>query len=233
MPNRDETEALASEKGVAGLTSLEESDNSTAPACTYHEESSYKRIASRTEYVRTVKLLSDKVLYFNTEKRIRPNLDERPSFIIRRFEQSDLDAVMAINATCLPENYSASFFLDVCAKFPEGFLVAINDNRVVGYIMCRLERGFSETSRFRFMKKGHVISIAVLPEYRRKGMAKGLVNEAMRSLAERGSEECFLEVRVSNKSAQELYSKLGFKETRTIPFYYHNGEDAVVMSRPL
>lgn len=160
-------------------------------------------------------------------------MDERPSFIIRRFEQSDLDAVMGINATCLPENYSASFFLDVCAKFPEGFIVVVNDNKVVGYIMCRLERGFSEISRFKFVKKGHVISIAVLPEYRRKGMAMELVRGAMRSLVEKESEECFLEVRVSNKSAQELYSKLGFRETRTIPFYYHNGEDAVVMIKPL
>ena len=160
-------------------------------------------------------------------------MDEKPSFAIRKFEQGDLDTIMAINAACLPENYSASFFLDVYARFPEGFLVVVNDNRVVGYIMCRLERGFSEMSKFRFVKKGHVISVAVLPEHRRRRMATELVKEAMKSLAEKESEECFLEVRVSNKSAQELYRKLGFRETRSISFYYHNGEDAVVMSKPL
>lgn len=160
-------------------------------------------------------------------------LEMTPTFTIRGFEQNDLDGVMEINRTCLPENYSASFFLDVHAKFPEGFLVAVNDNTVVGYIMCRLERGFSETSKFRFVKKGHMISVAVLPEHRRKGIASELVKHAGRSLVEKEAEEYYLEVRISNKSAQDLYDRLGFKQARTISFYYHNGEDAIVMNKSL
>jgi len=152
---------------------------------------------------------------------------------IRRFEPNDLGSVMEINRTCLPENYSSSFFLEVHAKFPEGFLVAVNANKVVAYIMCRMERGFSETSRFRFVRKGHVISIAVLPEHRRKGIGSELVRQVEMSLIEKESEECFLEVRASNNSAQELYSALEFKKTRTIPFYYQNGEDAIVMTKTL
>ncbi len=155
------------------------------------------------------------------------------SFVVRRFEEKDLDSVMEINKTCLPENYSASFFLDVHAKLSEAFLVAVNGDSVVAYIMCRLERSFPEVSKFRFVKKGHIISIAVLPEHRRKGIASELIRRAEKSLLEREAEEYFLEVRVSNKSAQDLYKALGFMEARTIPFYYHNGEDAMVMSKAL
>jgi ribosomal-protein-alanine N-acetyltransferase len=154
-------------------------------------------------------------------------------FTIRRFEQKDLESVMEINKACLPENYSSSFFLEISEKLPEGFLVALNNERVVGYVMCRLERGFSEMNRFKFIKKGHIVSIAVLPEHRRKGIATELVSRAAKELAEKEAEECFLEVRISNKPAQNLYRKLGFRETRTIPFYYQNGEGAIVMSKAL
>jgi len=160
-------------------------------------------------------------------------LDARPGTVIRRFEPKDLENVMEINRTCLPENYSSSFFLDIYAKCPEGFLVALNDDQVVGYIMCRLERGFSEISRFRLAKKGHVVSVAIVPEHRRKGIATELAKEAMKGLIEKEAEECFLEVRISNRPALELYKRLGFQETRSIPFYYQNGEGAIVMSKVL
>ena len=44
---------------------------------------------------------------------------------------------------------------------------------------------------------------------------------------------CFLEVRVSNKAAVNLYKNLGFKVTRAIRSYYVDREDAYVMSREL
>jgi len=160
-------------------------------------------------------------------------LDVITEIMIRRFEQKDLESVMEINRICLPENYSASFFLEISEKCPEGFLVALNSDRVVGYIMCRLERGFSEISRFRFAKKGHIVSVAVLPEHRRKGIATELVRKATKGLVEKEADECFLEVRISNRPAQELYRKLGFEETRSVPFYYQNGEGATVMSKAL
>ncbi len=160
-------------------------------------------------------------------------MEASPEFVIRRFEQKDLGSIMEINRTCLPENYSASFFLDIHMKCPEGFLVALKGDQVVGYIMCRLERSFSEISRFRLAKKGHIVSIAVLPEHRRKGLATRLVSEATKGLIDREAEECFLEVRISNRPAQELYKRLGFQESRRIPFYYHNGEGATVMSKAL
>ncbi len=175
----------------------------------------------------------DKALYLKQEPGSGLKSGLTTDITIRRFGPNDLGSVMEINRTCLPENYSSSFFLEVHAKFPEGFLVAVNSDQVIAYIMCRVERGFSETSRFRFVRKGHVISIAVLPEYRRKGIGSELVRQAEKSLIEKESEECFLEVRASNKAAQELYNALEFRETRKIPFYYQNGEEAIVMTKTL
>jgi len=47
------------------------------------------------------------------------------------------------------------------------------------------------------------------------------------------AKQCFLEVRVTNMPAINLYRKLGFQITKTIKSYYMDGEDAYVMSREL
>ena len=154
------------------------------------------------------------------------------TFTIRRFEPADLERVMEINRICLPENYSSSFFMSIFERFPETFVVAEEEGEVVGYAMCRAERrlGFGLFGR---AKRGHLISIAVLPEFRRKGIATTLMREVMRALAGYGCEDLFLEVRVSNIGAIRLYRKLGFKVERRIRHYYADGEDACVMSKRL
>ena len=153
---------------------------------------------------------------------------------MRRFREADLSRVVEINRKCLPENYSSFFFLDIYRSYPETFLVAERDGEVVGYIMCRVEHGLSELSRFRLARKGHVISLAVMPEHRQKGLATSLLLEAMKTLHQHYScGEVYLEVRVSNQPAINLYRKLGFQEARTISHYYVDGEDALLMARRL
>ncbi|MBS7648702.1 ribosomal protein S18-alanine N-acetyltransferase [Candidatus Bathyarchaeota archaeon] len=149
------------------------------------------------------------------------------SFTLRKFRPEDLDQVIYINQTCLPENYSTYFFVDLYTNFPETFIVAEEDNRVVGYIMCRIESGFSG---FGLTKRGHVISIAVLPNYRRRGIGEALLKEALQAMVNYyGVKECYLEVRISNAPAISLYKKIGFKIERVIRGYYADGESAYLM----
>jgi len=148
-------------------------------------------------------------------------------FTIRRFSPEDLDQVIYINQTCLPENYSTYFFIHLYNNFPKTFIVAEEDKKVVGYIMCRIESGFSG---FSLIKRGHVISIAVLPDYRRKGIGETLLKEALQAMViHYGARECYLEVRVSNIPAINLYRKMGFKIERTLKRYYADGENAYLM----
>lgn len=155
------------------------------------------------------------------------------SFTIRTFRDEDLDRVVYINRSCLPENYGTYFFLEVHENFPRTFLVAEVDGRVVGYVMCRTEYGSSHFRRLSIVKKGHVISIAVLPEYRHKGIGTALLTQCLKNLEECGVKECFLEVRASNEVAKSLYSKLGFTSVGRMGGYYFDGEDALIMSRRL
>ena len=155
------------------------------------------------------------------------------TFKIRRFEPSDLEQVMHTNRTCLPENYSSFFFADLYEKFPATFIVGEENGKVVGYAMCRIERGIPSFKILGLTKKGHLISIAVLPEYQRRGIGYALMREVMHGLLLYEATECFLEVRVSNTAAINLYKKLGFRIVRTKRRYYANGEDAYLMSRKL
>ncbi|MFB0501776.1 MAG: ribosomal protein S18-alanine N-acetyltransferase [Candidatus Bathyarchaeia archaeon] len=154
------------------------------------------------------------------------------TFTLRRFNSSDLERVMHINRVCLPENYSSFFFLDLYKRFPETFIVAEEKGEVAGYVMCRIETGLPGFG-IGFRKKGHVISIAVLPEYQRQGVGYALMQEGMRSMLLYDAKECFLEVRASNTPAVKLYKKMRFEIRRTLRGYYADGEDAYMMARKL
>lgn len=156
----------------------------------------------------------------------------RKGYLIREFTYKDLDRVVWINRTCLPENYPTFFFVGLYQRYPKSFLVAEINRVVVGYVMCRVERGFSYIDRGRWVKKGHIVSIAVVPEARGRGIGTDLMIHAMRALKENyGVDEYYLEVRVSNFVAIHLYEKLGFKKIKVLKGYYLDGEDAYLMAR--
>ena len=155
------------------------------------------------------------------------------TFNIRKFMPDDLQTVMQINRETLPENYTDYFFMDLFERFPETFIVAEEDHSIVGYIMCRIEVGLSNLGLGGLIRKGHVVSIAVLPSARRKGVAQALINTALTGMSFYKAKQCYLEVRVTNDAGVALYKKLGFDVSRTVHGYYSDGEDAYVMSKKL
>ncbi|MFW9795254.1 MAG: GNAT family N-acetyltransferase, partial [Candidatus Thorarchaeota archaeon] len=91
------------------------------------------------------------------------------SYTLRQFHPDDIKNVVSINQRCLPENYPDQFFLGLHYHAPQAFFVAEIEGEVIGYIMCRIERGISSFGRFP-VKKGHIVSVAVLSEARCKGI---------------------------------------------------------------
>ncbi|NVM55704.1 MAG: GNAT family N-acetyltransferase [Candidatus Helarchaeota archaeon] len=153
------------------------------------------------------------------------------NFQIRQFQEADLDNVVHINRVCLPENYPSFFFMSIHYKYPKSFMVALNnDNTLCGYCMFRIEKGLSNFA-LRWTKKAHLVSIAVLEEYRKQGMGETLLLKGMQSMKEDyGSPEFILEVRVSNTAAITMYEKHSFKKIKTLNSYYRDGEDAFMMA---
>jgi len=84
------------------------------------------------------------------------------------------------------------------------------------------------------MREIQVLNVAVHPDQRRRGVGTGLIRRAVRSGIAHGVEELWLEVRTSNRSARNLYEKLGFRAVgRRSRYYRDTGEDAIVMTLPI
>ncbi len=150
--------------------------------------------------------------------------------IIRRCDPTDIIPVMEINLKTLPEHYSDYFYESLLDELPEAFLIAEISGKLIGYIMCKTEYGFSNFKKLGFVKKGHVVSVAVIDEHRGKGIGSELVNESLKGVKMRQCGEMYLEVRCSNTDAVKLYEKLGFSINQRLKTYYRDGEDAYLMA---
>jgi ribosomal-protein-alanine N-acetyltransferase len=133
--------------------------------------------------------------------------------MIRLFIPSDMDRILEIEAQAFPKSpYSRGIFTSLYRSNPRTFLV-YGDEEILGYLVYTLE--------------GHIISIAVDPRHRRKGIGSQLVREVVRNST---GEFIWVEVRESNAGAQAFYEKLGFRKQGVIPRYYWT-EDAYIMVR--
>jgi ribosomal-protein-alanine N-acetyltransferase len=79
------------------------------------------------------------------------------------------------------------------------------------------------------LDEGHIMTIAVHPDYRRRGLGELLLLDLFGEAQRRGALRLTLEVRVSNLVAQELYRKYGFTEEGRRLRYYADGEDALIL----
>jgi ribosomal-protein-alanine N-acetyltransferase len=85
--------------------------------------------------------------------------------------------------------------------------------------------------------EGEILTLAVVPEARRQGLGKALVEAACAAAVSRGAAAMRLEVAEDNAAARALYAKLGFEEVgRRRDYYTRDGGasvDAVIMRRGL
>lgn len=154
-------------------------------------------------------------------------------YSIRYCGREDIPAIISINMKTLPEHYSDYFYLEILTEFPETFLVAEIGDEVVGYIMCRVEYGFSHLRRFGLARKGHIVSVAVLQEHRGKGIGSSLIQHCQDEMVKKSCKEVYLEVRVSNEQAIGLYRRLNYRLAGRLEGYYRDGEPAYLMAAPI
>jgi len=149
---------------------------------------------------------------------------------IRKPDISDLEDIVHINRVCLPENYSVAYFIELIKSWRETSCVVELNGKVVGYVLMRIEGGTATPWKPRASRKGHIISVAVLPEARRRGLATKMMEFVLEAANKIDNmTEITLEVRQSNLSAINLYRRLSFVSHKISSSYYSDGEDAVIM----
>lgn len=137
--------------------------------------------------------------------------------------EEHLSGVFAIELECFSQPWSLAALQETFRQSYTYFFVAVDKkmSSVAGYI------GFYVAA-----EQGFVLNIAVLPKYRRKGIARRLLGIAVDLAKDKNVESLSLEVRASNVPAITLYGSLGFEKVGVRRFYYSQPEeDAVVMTR--
>ncbi len=132
----------------------------------------------------------------------------------------DVKRVLEIEKLSFKDPWSRFAFESELLNKDSIFLKALTDNNIAGYIIVR-----------KLLDEFHIMNIAVSPEYRKKGIAQALLDQATKNLS--SGKLLLLEVRKSNIAAISLYQKNGFCTLHTRKAYYSDGEDAVVMTKEI
>jgi len=139
---------------------------------------------------------------------------------IRRADSPDIGELVRIERACFSDPWSAQGFAEVLGTPGALGLLALGpDDAAVGYLLAR-----------QVLDECEILNLAVMPEARRRGLARGLLRRALEFLVREGIQQVYLEVRPSNQAAQQLYSGFGFRPTGVRPNYYRSPrEDGLVL----
>jgi ribosomal-protein-alanine N-acetyltransferase len=138
--------------------------------------------------------------------------------IIRKFVPTDLKRVFEIENMSFNQSYGIDMFQQLY-DMGVGFLVAEDEGYVIGYVIFWIKYEY----------QGHIISIAVDKNYRRKGAGTKLLVKAIAILSLLNLNTIYLEVNENNVGAVEFYKSFNFKIDRRVPGYYENGDGAILM----
>ena len=120
-------------------------------------------------------------------------------------------------------SWKVSSFLSELKDSHSIYVGYMEENKLVGYICCMA-----------VVDEASINNFAVAPDHQAKGIGKKLLQEMIALLKKRGMERLWLEVRVSNDAAYNLYKKIGFTEIFRRKEYYQNPiEDAYIMELAL
>jgi ribosomal-protein-alanine N-acetyltransferase len=137
---------------------------------------------------------------------------------IRPVRQDDIEQVSILEQASFNDPYPSYFLSELARDNPETFLVLTLNNEIIGYGVVD-----------HWEDHDHLISIAVRPNSRRKGLGEALLVELEKRLSK--ERPLRLEVRQSNLAAIQLYSKKGFTKTGLAEGYYADGENAILMEK--
>lgn len=135
--------------------------------------------------------------------------------------EDHISAVAALERICFSDPWSEQSVQSELDNPLSLWLVALDEGQTVGY-------AGSQT----VLDEADVMNVAVDPLYRRRGIARLLLNGLQSDLAKQGVRSLTLEVRASNEAAIALYQGLGYVQVGRRPNYYFKPkEDALILRK--
>jgi len=147
---------------------------------------------------------------------------------IRDGTSEDLATIVQIEKKSFDDPFTLDLFVTLLESFPEGFRVYMVREKVVGYCI---------TYPMKRQRAVVIASIAVLPEFRHRGIGKSLMEDAI-SLSKKYHaagivDKLVLQVAEDNSSARSLYSRFGFENRSLIRNYYGRRKHGIEMELDL
>ena len=145
---------------------------------------------------------------------------------VRPLTVTQLDECWRLDQRCFidGEAYSRDTF-EYLLTAPESvsYRAVTQSGLMVGFIVGLVEPDYT----------GHVTTLGVAPEHRRRGIAQQMMRKVEDGFRRRSVRMIRLEVRAVNTGAQHLYGNLGYIVTQRLPRYYSNGGDGLLMIKSL
>jgi ribosomal-protein-alanine N-acetyltransferase len=139
--------------------------------------------------------------------------------LIEDMKVEDLPEIVSIENASFTTPWSETLFYNETRKTIAVSRVAKIDGKIVGYLCGNV-----------ILDEGHILNLAVHPQWRNLEIASSLIKEMIDIMRERDCRSVFLEVRISNEQARIMYEKFGFTLLGTRKNYYISPvEDAVIM----
>ena len=160
-------------------------------------------------------------------------------FVIRNYRAADFERLWKIDQMCFPAGIAytqmdltgfitrrkaitlvAEYAAEYVAEYPVGSEFA---GAIAGFAVAQPIRNI-----------GRILTLDILPEARRSGLATRLMREIEMRLRAGGCRQVYLETAVNNEPALRLYQKLGYEILRKLPLYYPtHALDAYLMGKVL
>jgi len=138
-------------------------------------------------------------------------------------KEDDIPSVLGIEEISFAAPWSEKDFLNELYNKSALTKVAAFEDNIIGYICINYH-----------LHESQILNLAVHPDFRRRGVATILMDNAIGELKKRGCVFVYLKVRLSNAGAQKFYELLGFEVKSIRKKYYDNpDEDALVMMQKL
>jgi len=163
-------------------------------------------------------------------------------FAIRAYRPEDFRRLWEIDQSCFPPGISyTQFELKTYIRHPSSFtLVAEQTGSAQRAVPDKTEEAFQTSEVLGFLVanraasgRGHIITIDVQESGRRFGIGSGLLNSAEEQFRAAHCAVVRLETAVDNVAALSFYKRHGYTVIKSIPRYYSNGVDALLLEKDL
>ncbi|MCG3227058.1 MAG: ribosomal protein S18-alanine N-acetyltransferase [Candidatus Heimdallarchaeota archaeon] len=147
---------------------------------------------------------------------------ENTNYLLRHMMEEDISKVYEVERKSFPFPFGEVLIGNIFYAAPELCFIIESEGNIIGFLIG----GYTAIP-----KRAHILSIAVLEDFRGQGLGRRILTYFLNSIGKLGYLSVKLEVNIDNHKAIKLYEEFNFKIDSKIRKYYQDGTDAYLMIR--